>query len=647
MAGPNRRWRIMLGAALILCAGMAGFFLFVFSWTWFVPFAEQRASALIGRPVTIAALHVSPGRVTEIALSGVTIGNPPDFADDVPFARIEALLIGLDSLATLRDRILHITSLAVDGADVRAVTRADGRNNHSFNLPLPLVEAPGPAGAIGRLSLRQGRLRILHAPLAADFAVTVETRDSPDGTAGIIAEASGTYARAPITARFTGGSLLAIGDAAQPWPVTLEVLNGTTRAALRGTLRNILALEGADLRLELAGPDMRFLRPLIGVPIPSTPPFRVAGQLTYGEGRFRFTGMQGQVGHSDLGGTVTMDPRGRVPDIVADLVARQVDLADLAGFIGGNPGRGTPIRDDASRTGRVLPNAPVNLPLFRAANVHARFRAARIIGEDAPLDTLDVTLDLVDGVVTLKPLQAGIGAGAVMVTGTLTPREDGQLHAVGDATFQQIDLGRVMQALGARGGGALDGRGRIDAVGRSTAELMARGNGALGLRMAGGDLSAVTMDLAGLRLGNAIFSALGLPSRTRLECFVADFALAAGVLNTRLMLLETTDALILGSGTIRLDREEFDLRLRSQAKHFTVGSLPTSLAVTGRLSDPSVAPVIVQNRGGEGPLGQLLDLALAPLSLVPIIEFGMGDDPRCRAAIERTRQPRGAAPRRP
>ena len=41
--------------------------------------------------------------------------------------------------------------------------------------------------------------------------------------------------------------------------------------------------------------------------------------------------------------------------------------------------------------------------------------------------------------------------GAIIVTGTLTPREDGQLHAVGDVVFRRIDLGRVMQALGARG----------------------------------------------------------------------------------------------------------------------------------------------------------------------------------------------------
>jgi uncharacterized protein involved in outer membrane biogenesis len=348
------------------------------------------------------------------------------------------------------------------------------------------------------------------------------------------------------------------------------------------------------------------------------------------------------MGRSDLGGSVTVDPRGTVPQVTADLTSRQLDLADLAGFIGGEPGRGVPIRPDTPRTGRVLPDAPVNLPLFRAADVAAQFRAARIQGENSPFDSLDVTLELKDGVLTLKPLRGAVGRGAALVTGTLAPNEEGAVRAALDVTLQRLDIGRVMRALGGSGAGALEGRGRIEATGRSTAELLARGNGGLGLRMAGGDLRAVAVDLAGLRLGHAIFSAFGLPMRTALECFAADFVLRDGVLHTRLMLLETSDALLHATGTIRLDREVLDLRLRSEAKRFTVGSLPTSLAVTGRLSDPSVAPVIVQDRGGEG-LGSVLDLALAPLSLLPIIEFGIGDDPRCRAAIARTR----ARPERP
>jgi len=317
--------------------------------------------------------------------------------------------------------------------------------------------------------------------------------------------------------------------------------------------------------------------------------------------------------------------------VTMDLRARHVDLADLAGFIGGNPGRGQPIRNDTSRTGMVLPNAPVNLPLFRAADVHARFRAARIIGADSPFDTLDVTLELINGVVKLQPLRGGVGSGAVIVTGTLTPQEDGQLHALGEMEFQQLDIARILRTLDAQGGGALSGRARIEATGRSTAQLLARGNGALSLRTAGGNLSAFAVDMAGLRLGNAIFSAFGLPSRTNLECFVADFAMERGVLNARTLLLETSDAVLLGSGSIHLEDERLNLRVRSEAKHFTIASLPASIALRGRLSDPSVS-LVAAERGGA------LDAILAPLSFIPIIEFGIGDDPRCEAMLERSRR---------
>ncbi len=77
-----------------------------------------------------------------------------------------------------------------------------------------------------------------------------------------------------------------------------------------------------------------------------------------------------------------------------------------------------PIRADTPRTGRVLPNAPVNLPLFRAANVEARFRAAQILGEDSPFDTLDVTTNQSDGnsVVTTTCFAIGYGNGGGVFT---------------------------------------------------------------------------------------------------------------------------------------------------------------------------------------------------------------------------------------
>ncbi|WP_043839920.1 hypothetical protein [Muricoccus aerilatus] len=57
------RWAFWVGIPLVLTGLLIAFW----SWDWFIPLAERRASAALGRPVKIEHLHVRLGRVTEVA----------------------------------------------------------------------------------------------------------------------------------------------------------------------------------------------------------------------------------------------------------------------------------------------------------------------------------------------------------------------------------------------------------------------------------------------------------------------------------------------------------------------------------------------------------------------------------------------------
>ncbi|MBR0645124.1 AsmA family protein [Roseomonas hellenica] len=639
-----RRWMISLGVPVIAIAVIA----YLFTWRWFIPILEQQASAALGRNVAIEDLDVRLGRTTEITFRGVRVDNPEGFQAERPFAQLGTLVALVDVMAYWNERAIVIPSITIDGADVQAIAASKESNNFTFALGGPSGEAaaadPSAGPRIGVLNIRNGRVHIAHAPLRADFNVELETRENPNAEPQLLGRANGTYADQPLSAELTGGAILSLRETERPWPIDLRLENGPTRARLTGTLRDPLAFAGADLRLELAGPSMGLLMPLTGIPIPQTPRYRVQGQLAYAEGRVRFTEMQGQVGNSDLAGSIAVDPKGERPDVTADLRSRRVDLADLTGFIGGTPGRDAPTRPDAGASGRILPDTPINLPKFEAANVHLRYRAGQIRGRSTPLDNLDVALELVDGVLTLRPLRFGVGRGEIAADITLTPREGDQAHAVADINFRRVDISRLMQAAGSQGGGSLSGRARIDGTGRSTAQLLARGNGALTLSTSGGNLSALLVDLSGLRLGSAILSALGMPDRAPIECFVADFALERGTLNTRALFLETDSALISGTGTIRLDQESIDYRIRSAAKRFTIAALPTGVLITGRFGNPSVTPEVLE-LGVRGGLAAALGLAAGPLAILPTIEFGIGDDPRCNAMLDRIRRPEQDRPR--
>lgn len=642
----RRRRLRLLGFGLPLVAIIL---LIVFwSWNWFIPLAEARASAALGRPVRIGDLHVALGRVTTVTLRGLRVENPEGFAADPPFAAADRLAVELDVMAFLRDRAILIPTITIDRPAVQVLENAAGDKNYALSFggpPAGESAEPDPGPKLGTLRITDGAARVDIPRLRAAFDTTIATRD-PDGQPSqIVVESRGRYAGQPITAQAVGGAVLSLRDETTPWPIDLRVQNGATRVTLVGTLRNPLQFAGADLRLDLQGPDMTLLQPLIGVPIPPTPPYRLAGRLDYAAARIRFTGMEGRIGRSDLAGDITVDPGGVRPDVTADLRSNRVDLDDLAGFIGSQPGTATTPGQTpqqraavarAQASAKLLPTTPINLPRLRAADIHLKYRGARI-DNAAPLERLDLDLDIVDGVIHAHPLRFGIGQGGIEGDIKLSPRDDGAFRAEARADIRRIDVSKLLAPTGFRGQGRLGGVAQLDATGRSLSDLIGRGDGSLTAVVIGGDLSAILVDLSGLQFGRALLSALGVPSRATLRCFIGDFELRRGQLQTRTFVVDTDSSIINGRGSVDLTRERLDLRLRTEAKQLSIASLPTSIGITGPLKDPGIMPDLgeLAARGGAA-VG--LGLLFPPLALLPGLQFGADDSAECDQVIARARR---------
>lgn len=473
----------------------------------------------------------------------------------------------VDVGAFLRSREVVIPSVVLDQPVVNVIGRGDGSRIYEFEFAASAgedAEASTAAGPrIGALRINNGKARVAVPWLRSDFEVDVKTQDRDGQEPVLLAEAHGTYAGQPIEAQMTGGAILNLRDKAKPWPVELQLRSGDTTFALRGTLREPLKLRGADLRVEFAGKDMADLIPLTGVPFPSTPPFRLEGKADYAEGRVRLFDAEGKVGRSDIGGSLTVSTAGSQPDVTADLRSRSVDLADLGGLIGTQPGgANTPgqtpqqraARARAEANSKLLPTTPVNLPRLTAANVHLRYRAERIQGRGMPFDTLRAEVDIVDGVVSLHPVSFGIGQGQLTATGTLTPQEGGGLHATIEVELRRADLARLLGAAGAGGAGTLGGVARLEGSGKSLSEILGRGNSEATVVTVGGNISSFLADLSGLQFGKALLSALGIPARESIECLIADFALQRGTLRNRTLLLDTEAHVVTGDGSLDLGR---------------------------------------------------------------------------------------------
>ncbi len=636
------RHRWLTASGLILVGLVLA--LLLFQWDWLIPIVNKQASAALGRPVTVTHLHVHLGRNTRIEADGITIANPSDWPGGGNFATVERLGVDILPWDYITHKQLVVPVIDVQSPKVDAQQLADGRANWSFSSgsDKPASPSTSPEPKLGTLRIADGHVHVRDAKLRSDFNVALETQDSADGTGQIAAHADGTYANQPVTAEFVGGALLSLRDAGKPYPIDLKVANGPTRVSLVGSVQNPLAFAGANLKLEFTGPDMSLLLPLTGIAIPKTPPYRIAGQLDYADGVVKFEDFSGKVGSSDLAGNFEVDTKPTRPVLNATLQSKLVDLKDLGGFIGAEPGdpeKGTK-KAATPGTGKVLPNDPISLPKLNVADVHLQYKAARIQGRRQPLDNMRANLDIVNGEVSLKPLAFGIGQGDVSADVTLTEKSNA-VHARTTIDFRRIDVDKLLAATGvARGAGTIGGQAVIDGTGRSTADILAHGNGELKLFMgSGGDLSALLVDLSGLQFGNAFLSAIGVPTRAKLQCLITDFVLQNGVANARTMLIDTDEARVGITGDVDLRSEKLGLVVKTEAKHFSIGSLPTPIDVNGTLGAPSIAPEAgpLAVRGGAAVALGIVGTPLA--ALLPTIQFGTGEDNACGSLLRSVQTP--------
>ena len=652
----HRRWPYVIGALVLAVALVVAFW----DWNWFKPIVEAQASKALGRPVTMTNLRVHLSRNPHIEADGIVIANPPDWPGGGNFATADRLAVDVDAFAYVRNRAIVIPRIELDHPEVNAAEQPDGRANWTIPSSAPSGTTPStaPDPRIGDLVINDGHAGVVIPKLKADFHLDIATREQPGQPAQLIATAKGTYAAQPIDATFIGGGLLSLRDAAQPYPVDLKVTNGPTRVALVGSVQNPLSFAGADLRLELAGPDMSKLTPLTGVPIPETPPYDIAGKLDYVAGKIRFTGFNGKLGRSDLNGSLEVDTGGARPVVTADLNSRLVDLDDLGGFIGAKPGDSRQAGQTAEQrrevaraeaSSKLLPDTPINLPKLNFADVHLKYKGAKIQGRSQPLDNIVANLDIVDGAVSLHPLSFGVGRGQIVATIDLA-QQNNVMHVRANVDFQRLDIQRLLAATNlVQGAGTLGGHAVLDANGNSLAQMLGRGNGELKLFVAGGgNLSALLVDLSGLEFGNAVLSALGVPNRATLQCLATDFVLRQGELNTQTFLLDTSEAKIGMTGGVNLRTEAIDLRLRSETKHFSIGSLNAPIDIGNTIKSPSIKPELGEV-GVRAGAAVALGIVATPLAaLLPTIQFGTGEDNACagllRTATSPVRVPAASAP---
>src|SRR6202163_1021752 len=642
----NPAKRTTLRAAIVLATmGVLVIAVLFFPWNLLRGPIASYFGHQLGRPVAIAGdLNVRLGWTPRIQVDDVSIGNAP-WSEEPQMVHVQRINLRVE-LVSLFTGAPVVPTVELVEPQVLLEKNKDGAANWLFG-----DGGYAPDVRLGTIDVERGVVRYRNPALRADVSVKLQSSPAAaDTPASLRFSGDGTFRGEAFRIDGQGLGLSALRKVGDPYQLSLHAQAGATDVRFAGTVVPS-EVEHVKGDLQLQGKDLSQLYPIVPLPIPWTPPYKLSGQLAHREKHWSYRQFKGTVGDSDLAGDFQVDLSQARPSVTADLASGRFDYKDLGGFAGLPPGEST----SGVKTGeqqkatvrravsaRVLSDEPFKLDRFRIADADIKFRGISVTWTDAPIDNLSTHLFLKDGVLRFEPLDFGIGGGHVVAKLSLDANRE-IARTQGEIEVRNVELKQIFPKLASPQGtaGRFGGRASFKTQGNTVAAMFASANGEGAMIMHGGEASTLTLVMTNLDLARAAALLLQGDKTSEIRCAVASFGVAKGQMAPDLLVIDTTAVTINGSGGIDFREEKYDLHLKAQSKKASLLALRGPIVIEGTFKTPAIHPDAGQLAARLGASAGLAAVT-PPLALLALVDFGGAPDVDCRALIADAKLPQRA-----
>ncbi len=585
---------------------------------------ERTVSSMIDRKVTVSGdfqLYFAPLRIKfyaeKLAVSNPAWASRPNlFTADKIDTRIAPLSL------VFGQRRLYFLDLINGAASLEWNAKGD-RNTWTFGdtkgepMELPRIDRTTVAGTT--VHYRDPRMQLL-----ADLNIATVTAKRGQIGESVRIDGTGRGLDTPfrVTARLLSpNETLRNGKNA----LTARFWAAGNVLDISGTLPSFAEIEGVPLRAKAQGDDLSSLLAIIGVVIPETRNYTLTSRFVKDGQAYRFTGMTGHFGDSDVAGSLTITNGERLR-LDSTLVTRRLNIVDAAPFIGYNPdiaaSRGATAAAAATGAGpgRILPDAELPVEAMKRFDARLAWKVGVVKSRSVPISDIALNLTLERGRLAFQPLTFSMARGRVASTIVFDTRQRPSANSF-DIRLAPTPMGRLLAGYGVEESGTsgtIKGRIRLQGRGDSIHDTLASSSGRIAFIMPQGSLWARNVQLSELDIGTFVYKMFQgkLKDPVQINCGLIGFTVRGGIAAADPILIDTRKNVILGRGGFSFRDETIDLRIRADGKKFSLFSAQSPVGIGGRFSSPSldvISPELLARAGaGVGlaaivsPLGGIL-----------------------------------------
>lgn len=592
---------------------------------------ERYVSKSLARDVRVAGdfqLYFAPFNIKFLA-EGMTIANPP-WAKQRYFFRSKLIDTRISTWTLIfGNRRVNWLQLAGGTVDLEWDAQAK-RNTWTFgdpNQPAKPLDIPNIRAAIiegSRLTYTDPVIQ-----LAANIGIdTVRANDTRFSNA-IGFSGGGTIRARPFKLQ---GSLLSPNETVTGGTnkLRLAAQAGATRMRVEGTLPGATEIEGAKLKIAVDGNNMSELFDFMGVAVPDTRRYHLTSALTKQKDQWRFTGLKGMFGESDLAGRLIVAMPDNRLKLDATLQTRTLDIVDAGPFIGYNPQRletkgVIAASSQTSAAPRVLPDAPLRIDAIRRFDAHVDYKVANVRAESFPVSNIGLVLDLDHSLLNLSPLTFDMAGGHVSSDISINARNQ-PVFTRYDVRLTPTPMGKLLARWGVEESGTtgtIKARVAMSGYGDSVRQSLATSNGRIAIVIPQGSFWTRNVQLSELDLGTFVQKLFEkkLKKPVEINCGLVAFTVRNGIAAADPILIDTQKNVMLGRGGFSFKNETLDLVYRADGKQFSLFSAQSPVGIGGSFAAPKidvVSPELIARAGSGLGLGVVASPFAAVLAFVDV-----------------------------
>ncbi|HEX3065833.1 MAG TPA: AsmA-like C-terminal region-containing protein, partial [Dongiaceae bacterium] len=550
------------------------------------PIAEDYATELLGRPVTLESLTVKWGDPLSIEAAGLKVANA-DWATAPNFASVEHISALLDPWSLLGGALKFPKMRLMKPVVVLERGEGEDRNWRSGKAapitPGEIVVVPRYRSQFPSLpDFEMTDAQVIYK--SKTYNMQLDLHDvaihAADDHSGASVAASGKYNGTPVLLTADTDSFTAMRDASKPFGVNLILRAAGSEIDFQGGMRDPLGFEGVEGPLTLNAQKLGDLMKLFGTDIGIDPPFAIAGAFKHGGNHWEIKQSKGKIATSAFTGDLLFEeaPRGKPDNLTAVL---HFDNLAIPPIIASAPKSGKAPADFMTTSLAVDQN--------RGTNIDLTLDAGQLVLGKGRIADFGVTAKIVSGQITLSRLTMAFAGGRIDGSGSATAVAGGS-HIIQRGTIVGADAAQLalyVPALVGKLTGRIDGGFDVDRAGDTLGHALKASHGHAVLGMANGSIARDLMEKLSTNLLNLFRGGEGaVPVACLLA--VADFRNGAAQISP--IRLRSNAGTLIGRGQVDFLGHTLDITIQSESATTGFFSLDIPIRISGNFANPTIDP---------------------------------------------------------